>query len=236
MNHTGSRLPLLLRLGAAGLCLIVAVAAVLPYMTFNPEYFNLATKRFALEPPFRQVALYLHAISGGVALSIGPFQFFERFRHRRPVFHRLCGLVYMACIVLGSVSAFIMAPGMVSGVSGESSLILLGILWLWTGWQGVANAIRGRVDQHRKWMIRNFSLTFAAVTLRLWLLLMLLLLWPSLGRHYGGDFGRMFIDAYSMIMWLSWVPNIVLAEWILRRQANHTTASACSSQQNGDAA
>ncbi len=232
MKHTTSSFPVFRRRGMAGLCVIIAITAVWPYLAFDPERFNPATKRFALEPPFRQAALYLHAVCGGLSLLIGPFQFFEGLRHRHPRLHRICGQVYLAGVAVGAVSAFVIAPGMISGVTGEVGLILLGILWLWTAWQGIASAIHGRIGEHQAWMFRNFSLTFAAVTLRLWLLLLLLLLWPLLGSRYGGNFSRMFVDAYGVVMWLSWVPNIVLAEWMLRRQGKRMGTFVRSAQEN----
>jgi hypothetical protein len=54
-------------------------------------------------------------------------------------------------------------------------------------------------------MIRNYALTFAAVTLRIYLPLMT----PFL---FHGD----FLAAYRTISWLCWVPNLAIAEWIIK--------------------
>jgi hypothetical protein len=48
-------------------------------------------------------------------------------------------------------------------------------------------------------MVRNFALTFAAVTLRLWL--------PGSVLS-----GVPFEVAYPIVAWLCWVPNLVVAE------------------------
>jgi hypothetical protein len=58
-------------------------------------------------------------------------------------------------------------------------------------------------------MIRSFALTFAAVTLRLYLIP------PAIA-------GVDFVTAYQWIAWLCWVPNLAIAEaWIAsRRRAN----------------
>lgn len=55
-------------------------------------------------------------------------------------------------------------------------------------------------------MIRSFALTFAAVTLRLYLPLHLL-------------FQVSFDDAYRAISFLCWVPNLLIAELYLRKAA-----------------
>jgi hypothetical protein len=52
-------------------------------------------------------------------------------------------------------------------------------------------------------MIRSFALTLAAVTLRFYLPIP-----PSLGYD--------FDDGYRAIAWLSWVPNLMLAELYVR--------------------
>jgi hypothetical protein len=44
------------------------------------------------------------------------------------------------------------------------------------------------------------------VTLRLWL--------PILIVAYGGE----FLPAYRWVAWLAWVPNLALAEWMIRRR------------------
>lgn len=62
-----------------------------------------------------------------------------------------------------------------------------------------------RFVEHRAWMIRSFALTFAAVTLRLYLPLAALL---SIN----------FIDAYRAISFLAWVPNLAVVELYLRHR------------------
>jgi hypothetical protein len=54
-------------------------------------------------------------------------------------------------------------------------------------------------------MIRNYALTFAAVTLRIYL-----------GLFFAA---RMeFSDFYPSLAWLCWVPNLILTEWWLLRR------------------
>jgi hypothetical protein len=54
-------------------------------------------------------------------------------------------------------------------------------------------------------MLRSYALIFAAVTLRIWL--------PLLIMAYGGQ----FLPAYRWVAWISWVPNALFAEWTIRR-------------------
>jgi hypothetical protein len=52
-------------------------------------------------------------------------------------------------------------------------------------------------------MIRSFALTFAAVTLRIYLPLSL-----AAGLDYA--------DSYPVIAWLCWVPNLLVAQLLVR--------------------
>lgn len=196
----------------------VTIVAVAPYVTLNSANFNNATTRYATEIPIRYVSLFIHAFSSGIALLLGPFQFLNRLRQRRPVLHRWLGRIYLTGILVGGLSAFVIAPGIISGLVGQVGLSLLGVLWLWTGWNAYSTIRAGQVTLHREWMIRNFGLTFAAVTLRLWLGILIGTQVPLLDVKYGGDFDALFVEAYRVVMWLCWVPNLIIAEWIIQRR------------------
>src|SRR3954467_1731561 len=63
-----------------------------------------------------------------------------------------------------------------------------------------------QVQHHRKWMIRNYSLTFAAVTLRIWLLIFILI--AGIENYE---------TSYIIISWLCWIPNLLIAEFYVRK-------------------
>ena len=202
----------------AFLAIVVTIIALAPYITFNSENFNNATARYTTESTLRYVGLFVHAFSGGIALLIGPFQFLDGFRKRRQNIHRWMGRIYLVSILIGGLSAFIIAPGMISGLVGEVGLLSLAVLWLWTGWNAYSSIRKGDVKSHREWMIRSFALTFAAATLRLWLGTLIATQLPFLQTKYAGDFDALFVEVYRVVMWLCWVPNIIVAEMIVQRQ------------------
>ncbi len=202
----------------AFLAIGVTIAALAPYITFNSENFNNATARYTTESTLRYVGLFVHAFAGGLALLIGPFQFLDGFRKRRPIVHRWMGRLYLVSILIGGLSAFIIAPGMISGLVGEVGLLSLAVLWLWTGWNAYSSIRKGDIRSHREWMIRSFALTFAAATLRLWLGILIATQVPFLQTKYAGDFDALFVEAYRAVMWLCWVPNIIIAEMMIQRR------------------
>ena len=74
-------------------------------------------------------------------------------------------------------------------------------------------AIKGRdVARHREWMIRSYLLIYAAVTLRIEI--------PTLMVATGGNFDW----TYHVVSWLCWVPNLLIAEWYVRRSRPRATA------------
>ena len=202
----------------AFLAIGVTIAAVAPYITLNSANFNEATARYATETNLKFVSLFVHAFSGGIALLLGPFQFLSRLRDRFPTLHRWTGRIYLTAILIGGLTAFIIAPGLISGLVGEIGLMTLATLWLWTGLMAYINIRAGNVEVHRDWMTRNYALTFAGVMLRLWLGILIGTQLPFLATKYGNDFHNLFVEAYRVVMWLSWVPNLVVAEMIINRR------------------
>ena len=151
--------------------------------------------------------LLVHAGAALVALAVGPFQFFSGWRQRSPRTHRQLGYVYFAGVFLGGVAGLFSATGAEGGLSTRTGFFLLGVCWLVSAWIALSAIRRGDVSAHRRWMIRNFALTFAAVTLRLWL--------PALQAA-----GSSFLEAYRTVAWLCWVPNLLVAEFIIHARAS----------------
>lgn len=151
------------------------------------------------------LALRLH-ISGGMgALLAGPWQFSQKLRARALNLHRWLGRFYLLEVALGSIAGFAMATVSEEGLPTHFGFGLLAMFWFITGLQAYRMVRQGRIEDHRKWMIRNFALTLAAVTLRNYLPLMLFALhWP-------------FRTSYIIVSWLCWVPNLLVAEWMIRR-------------------
>ena len=95
------------------------------------------------------------------------------------------------------------------GLGARAGFASLAVAWLYTGFRAY-RAIRARdIASHRRWMIRNLALTFAAVTLRIWIPMSFVFAIP-------------FAVSYSIIAWFCWVPNLLVAELILSKAHNAT--------------
>ena len=167
----------------------------------------------ALKIVFEQhpVGIYVHVFASLIALVLGPFQFSSNLRAKHIHLHRWTGRTYLLLgVLLGGIAGLYMAQFAFGGMVSEVGFTAMALLWLFTGSMAF-HAIRHKdIAAHRRWMVRNFALTFAAVTLRIYL-----------GLFFAS--GVAFEEFYPLLAWLSWVPNILLAEWIFN---THNTDTA----------
>lgn len=154
--------------------------------------------------PDRIIAAAVHFGIGGLALLIGPFQFLPGLRAKRPALHRWTGRVYVVSCLASGVAALVLASTTPAGLTAQVGFGLLGIFWLVTTSTAFLRATQRRFDEHRRWMIRSYALTLAAVTLRIYLPSAFALEIP-------------FEVSYPIISFACWVPNLLFAEWFLRR-------------------
>ena len=117
---------------------------------------------------------------------------------------------------VGGVASLVMAPFNTAGMVGFLGFGTLGVLWVWTGWRAYRAIRSGDVRSHQAWMIRNFSLTFGAVMLRIWTGTLVAAQAFAAGDAF--DFDAAFENAYNAVTFLAWVPNLVIAEWMVRRR------------------
>jgi uncharacterized membrane protein len=198
---------------------IVAYSAV-PYLMgtleqLDPERAPLAAA-YAGTPAVVQVAFLLHVVGAGVALLVGPVQFWAGARRRWPVLHRWLGRVYLGGVAVGGAASLVMAPFNTAGMVGFLGFGTLGVLWLWTGWRAYRAIRAGDVRSHQAWMIRNFALTYAGVMLRSWVGVLVAAQAFAAGDAF--DFDAAWENAYHAVTFLCWLPNLVVAEALVRRR------------------
>ncbi len=150
----------------------------------------------------RPIAVLAHIGGGVTALALGSVQLVTR-RGPRRIWHRWAGRTYVTACLISAVAGFWLALHTVMGPVAAAGFSGLAVAWFGTTIMGWRKAVAGEFAQHRRWMIRSLSVTFAAVTLRI-----LIPLSPLTGLE--------FYDAYRAISFLCWVPNLLLVEAWLR--------------------
>lgn len=149
-------------------------------------------------------AIYTHIFASALTLLLGPLQFMPILRARWPRLHRITGRIYLGIGVLfGGLAALYMAQYAYGGLVSRAGFTLLSLVWLYTGVRAFLSIRQRDIAAHRRWMIRNYALALAAVTLRI-----------GLGIGFGL---RMDFDIfYPALAWVSWVPNLLVAECLIR--------------------
>ena len=128
--------------------------------------------------------------------------FWSKLRRDHINIHRWLGRIYLAFVLVGGVGGLVLSPNSDGGLVAHFGFGMLAVLWLFSGWQAYASIRRGDIASHKAWMMRNFSMTFGAVMLRVYL---------GLFAVAGVD----FVDSYPTVAWIAWVPNLILVEWYL---------------------
>ena len=184
------------------LLLAVLVSFVVSrYLTLDPDVFFPEQRAVYLA---HLTFVIVHVVASMLAILIGPFQFLPGIRKGRWLnVHRRLGRTYLLGILFGGLSGLYMAQLAYGGIVSQLGFGTLACLWLYTGYRAYRHIRNKEIEQHRQWMIRNYALTFAGVMLRVWVPL-------SMGA------GMDFTSAYIIIAWLCWVPNLLVAEWMIR--------------------
>jgi|JI6StandDraft_1071083.scaffolds.fasta_scaffold134370_2 uncharacterized membrane protein len=146
----------------------------------------------------------IHISLGTAALLSGPWQFSDRLRSGSPRTHRMLGWIYVFSCTVGGVAGLLIASGSNGGPIAATGFSLLALLWIGLTLLALRAAITKRFAAHRRLMILSFALTFAGVTLRLYLPLALIDL-------------KSFSQVYAWIAWACWVPNLAVGLWIARK-------------------
>ena len=149
-------------------------------------------------------AFYTHIILGGIALLIGWLQFSTKLRLRNLSTHRAIGKIYIVTVLISSLASIGLGFFATGGIITSTGFICLGIIWFTTTLLAYLKIRNMEIEQHRRLMIYSYAACFAAVTLRIWL--------PLLNIIFGD-----FLVAYSIVAWLCWVPNLLVANLIVRK-------------------
>ena len=159
---------------------------------------------------------YVHIAPGVVYLLGAPLQLSRRFRTRHYTVHRRLGRVLLSCALLSGSLALVF--GLLHSWGGplEASASLVFGAWFVTCLVRALRAIRrDDVPQHRRWMIRAFSVGIGIGTIRIWTGVFTAV---AISRN-GGPEGLTLPDeaTFGLAFWLALAMHVALGEWWLRR-------------------
>lgn len=183
------------------------VQIVLQYIPAGTDTAFLGIKQDYINIPLYLAAFYIHVFTAIMALPAGFTQFSKTLLKKYPAVHRLNGKIYVTSILLlAAPSGFYIGLFANGGFSSRISFCLLAILWIVFTWHAYSKAREKKIKQHKAFMYRSFALTLSAITLRAWKYILI------------GLFHPRPMDVYQVIAWLGWVPNLLMAEYLIHKK------------------
>ncbi|MFD2584711.1 DUF2306 domain-containing protein [Pedobacter vanadiisoli] len=186
---------------------ILMLRITLRYIPMNSEVSFLQIKQTevtgikAYLPVF-----YVHVYSAIFVLLAGFTQFNTRILVKYPKIHRWLGYLYVSLVLLlASPSGIFIGWFANGGLIAKTSFIILGVLWFWFTLKATLLILKRKITAHKQFMYRSFALAASAVTLRLWKVILVYLFQPAP------------MDVYQIIAWLGWIPNLLIAEWLIKK-------------------
>lgn len=153
------------------------------------------------------IAFFVHVFTSMFALVAGFTQFSGNIQRRYKTIHRTVGKCYVVVVLFVSGPAsLIMALLANGGIPSRIAFTSLSLLWMYSTAKAWLTARAGQFTLHRNWMFRSYALTLSAITLRAWKWLLIAL------------FHLRPLDTYMMVAWMGFVPNLLVAEWIIRKR------------------
>lgn len=192
--------------------LLAILVGLLPlsYMEQDPSSGYLELKERALLDSLSwQIGFNAHIISGGIAILIGWTQFSKKQLIKRLNWHRFIGKVYVVASLICGLSGIYIGYYAYGGPIAAAGFMTVGVIYFYTtlkAWLYIKNK---QIAQHRTMMMFSYAVCLAAVTLRLYV--------PFLTVFLGD-----YLQAYRIVAWLSWIPNLFIAYVLSKEKKDNT--------------
>lgn len=208
----------------------LAVVTAIFLVTSLPRYVGLDPTQ-SLVPTDRGAAFYpalvTHIFTGSVMLAAAVLQLWPWLRAHHPRVHRWSGRVYVVTALVTGVAALVVAQFPSAGVGQRIANTLLGVLFLACTLLGYRAVRQRRFGDHREWMVRSTALAFSIVANRFWIPVLMAIFVPeSLTDPSIGVDDPAVKDVAITSAWVSWVGNLLFAEWWLHRKPRKRARTA----------
>jgi len=176
------------------------------YIPYDTDVGFLRIKQDYIDIDHWRIAFFVHVYASLWVLLAGFTQFSGQIQSYYPRLHRAFGYIYVTDVLLITGPAgLLMGVYANGGLPSKIAFVTLAIGWMTFTAIALVKAKNGDFVNHRNFMIRSYALTLSALTLRAW----------KWGITNSFDLPPM--DVYKAVAWLGWVPNIILAEILIRR-------------------
>ena len=193
------------------LAVILLLATAIPIVTATVTMYQIQTGQLqGVSIKFAAVpwSLFVHSLGGVLFGLLGPLQFAGVLQRRFGRLHRMTGRVFVAAglvLALSSLrllaefptpSTWILTSARLAAGAGLAAALITALV-----------AVRRRnIARHRAWMIRAYAIGMGAATIS-FIMLPIYLITGKAVEGYASD----------LLFVLSWVINLSIAEWVIRR-------------------
>lgn len=176
----------------------------LPYLSFTYDVDFLLTKQKIIHLRHWRYAFNFHILFSIFSLIAGLTQFSNYILTKYKKLHHVMGYMYVIDVIcIAGPSGLVMAFYANGTIVSKTSFVLLSVLWIGFTSMAIIKAFKKDFLEHEKWMIRSYSLTLSAISLRL-----MAIIFPKI----------VHLDAhteYAVLAWLSWTINLLIAECLI---------------------
>ncbi|MGQ0740255.1 MAG: DUF2306 domain-containing protein [Bacteroidota bacterium] len=177
------------------------------YIPYNTDVGFLRIKQHYIHIDHWRIAFFIHVYASLWVLLAGFTQFSKRIQRHNPRLHRTMGYIYVTNVLLITGPAgLLMGFYANGGLSSRMAFVMLATLWIFFTAMALIKARQKDFRAHRRYMIRSFALTLSAITLRAW------------KYAITNSFELPPMDVYRSVAWLGWAPNLLFAEWLIRKK------------------
>jgi hypothetical protein len=176
------------------------------YIPYNTDAGFLQIKQDYIDIDHWRIAFFVHVYASMWVLLAGFTQFSSQIQSFYPRVHRALGYVYVTnVLIITGPAALLMSVYANGGLTSKIAFGLLAIGWITFTALALLKAMEGDFVSHRNFMMRSYALTLSALTLRAW-------------KYAITNTVEMPpMDVYRTVAWLGWVPNILIAEILIRK-------------------
>lgn len=190
--------------------IFLMVQLSLPYTALRKNVDFLLTKQLVYHIGYWRISFYIHVFTSVLVLPAGLTQFSRQVLYRHPLWHRRAGMLYVVTVLcLSAPTGLLMGIHANGGWPARTSFILLSLCWFACTLLAWLQVRKKNYEAHANWMLRSYALTLSAIGLRTYAWL-----FDVFNVHMQPR------TVYILIAWLSWVPNLLVAQWLIKKGFN----------------
>lgn len=178
------------------------------YISFGDDVAFLQIKQTEVQTiSYYLLIFYVHVFSSILCLPAGFTQFNNQFLKKKKYWHRALGYIYvLSVLIFAAPSGFIIGMYANGGLISIIFFCSLALLWFGFTIQALLKAKQKDWKSHQYFMMRSYALALSAITLRLYKVIIVKVWAPPP------------MDVYILISGLSWIPNLIFTEWLIKRK------------------